>query len=151
MPLLIWQILNVRFSLHNYWKIVWTWKSSHIFHILKFYISFLVLSNKSGINMLEKPWKVPFWGHKIPSRVSCNHIELSKSILLIAFFFFSVLTKYNKNNIKNDYNQCFIGNHFKDEYNKKSFPRKIWLIILKDVTENDRTLLEWRYEVKISG
>ena len=63
---------------------------------------------------------------------------------------FLVLTKYKNNNIKNDYNQCFIGNHFKDEYNKKSFPRKIGLIILKDVTENDRTLLEWRYEVKIS-
>ena len=57
-------------------------------------------------------------------------------------------------NIENDYNQCFIGNHLKDECNKKSFwkidVRKIGLIFLKDVTEKDRALLEWRCKVEIS-
>ena len=50
----------------------------------------------------------------------------------------------------NDYNQCFIGNDLKDERNKKGFSRKIGLILLKDVTEKDRAILEWRCEVKIS-
>ena len=85
--------------------------------------------------------------------VPCNHIELSKSILLISCFFllFSVLTNLKVNsNIENHYNQCFIGNHLKDDSNKKSFPKKIRLILLKDVTERGRALLEWRCEVKIS-
>ena len=54
-------------------------------------------------------------------------------------------------NLENDYNHCFIGNHLKDECNKKSFSRKSGSILLKDVTEKNRTaLLEWRCEVKIS-
>ena len=55
-----------------------------------------------------------------------------------------------KSNIENEYNQCFIGNNLKDECNKKSFSRKIGFILLKDVTEKDRALLDWRCEVKIS-
>ena len=43
-------------------------------------------------------------------------------------------------NIENDYNQCFIGNHLKDECNKKSFSKKIRLILLKDVTEMNSKL-----------
>ena len=54
-------------------------------------------------------------------------------------------------NIEKDYNQCFTGNNLKDECNKKSFLRKIGLILLKDVTGKDTTLLEWRCDVKISG
>ena len=62
--------------------------------------------------MLKKPW-----AHKLPPRASCNHIELSKRMVPI-FFFFSALTKYKMNNkmnsnIENDYAQCFIGNHLK--------------------------------------
>ena len=36
-----------------------------------------------------------------------------------------------KSNIENDYNQCFIGNHLKDERKKKSFSKKIRLILLR--------------------
>ena len=70
--------------------------------------------------MLKKPWKFPVWAHKLPPRVSCNHIEFSK--IMIPIFFFSALTKHKMNsNIKNDYDQCFIGNHLKEECHKKSF------------------------------
>ena len=53
-------------------------------------------------------------------------------------------------NIENDYDQCFIVNHLKEECRKKSFSRKTGMILLQDVSEKDRALLEWRYEVKIS-
>ena len=78
--------------------------------------------------MPKKPWKFSFWVHKLPPRVSCNHIELTKSILLIScFLLFSVLTNYEMNsNIENDYNQCFIGNHLIDDsVRRKVFQEKL--------------------------
>ena len=60
-----------------------------------------------------------------------------------------VLTKYKMNsNIKNDYDQCFIGNHLKEECHKKSFSQKTGKILLQDVPEKDRALLERRCQVK---
>ena len=54
------------------------------------------------------------------------------------------------NNIENDYDQCFIGNHLKEECHKKSFSWKTGMVLLQDVSEKARALLEWRCEVKIS-
>ena len=53
-------------------------------------------------------------------------------------------------NIENDYDQCFIGNHLKEECHKKSFSWKTGMVLLQDVSEKARALLEWRCEVKIS-
>ena len=53
-------------------------------------------------------------------------------------------------NIENDYDQCFIGNHLKEECHKKSFSQKTGMILLQDVSEKDRALPEWKCEVKIS-
>ena len=72
-------------------------------------------------------------------------------IFFFLFVCFSALTKYKMNsNIENDYDQCFIGNHLKEECHKKSFSRKTGMVLLQDVSEKARALLEWRCEVKIS-
>ena len=88
--------------------------------------------------MLKKPWKFPARAHKLPPRVSCNHIEPSKEYAS-KFLSLSALSKYKMNgNIENHYDQTFNGNHLKEECNKKSFSQKTGMILLQDVSEKDR-------------